>query len=440
MKQTIKDIDIKGKRVLIRVDFNVPLDKATGQITDDTRIRESLPTIRYGLGHGAAVVLMSHLGRPDGKRVASMSLQPVATRLGELLQRPVAFLQECVGAEVEGRVQSLKPGEVVLLENLRFHAQEEANDPAFAAQLARLGQVYVNDAFGSAHRAHASTEGVAHHLPAVAGFLMEKEIKYLDEALSNPVRPYVAILGGAKVSDKISVINRLLEKVDRLLIGGGMSYTFLKAQGYAVGSSKLEVDKIELAKQLIEKAKQRKVELILPLDHIITTSLDPGTPVKTVKVGQIPDGWGGADIGPQTIQRFIAALADAKTVVWNGPVGVFEQERFMNGSRAIAQALATSNATTVIGGGDSAACVQQLGLADKMTHISTGGGASLEFLEGKVLPGIAILRERSGLRAPGSGKSGSGLGAQGSAGPEPTAHTPELFFIRAQSPQPRATG
>ena len=394
MKQTVRDIDVKGKQVLIRVDFNVPLDQATGKITDDTRIRESLPTIRYCLEQGASVVLMSHLGRPDGKRVASMSLQPVAVRLGELLKQPVVFLSECVGAQVEARVKSLKSGEVALLENLRFHAEEEKNDPAFAKRLAGLGEVYVNDAFGSAHRAHASTEGVAHHLPSVAVFLMEKEIKYLDEALGRPVRPYVAILGGAKVSDKIGVINRLLEKVDRLLIGGGMSYTFLKAQGFAVGSSKLEADKIDLAKQLIEKAKQRKVELLLPVDHVITTSLDPGTPINTVNVGQIPDGWGGADIGPETIKTFIAALADAKTVVWNGPVGVFEQERFMNGSRAIAQALAKSNATVIIGGGDSAACVQQLGLAGKMTHISTGGGASLEFLEGKVLPGIAILKDR----------------------------------------------
>lgn len=395
MKQTIRDIDIKGKRVLIRVDFNVPLEKGTGRITDDTRIRESLPTIRYALERGAAaVILMSHLGRPEGQRVASMSLRPVAARLGELLKQPVTFLDECVGSSVEARVKAAKPGKVILLENLRFHAEEEKNDPAFAASLAKLGDVYVNDAFGTAHRAHASTEGIARIVPGVAGFLIEKEMTYLDHALANPARPYVAILGGAKVSDKIGVINRLLEKVDRLLIGGGMSYTFLKAQGFAVGSSKLEADKIELAKQLLDKAKQRKVELLLPVDHVITTSLDPGTPVKTVPVGQVPDGWGGADIGPETIKKFVAALADAKTIVWNGPVGVFEQERFLTGSRAVAEALAKSKAITIIGGGDSAACVQQLGLADKMTHISTGGGASLEFLEGKVLPGIAILRDK----------------------------------------------
>lgn len=394
MKQTIRDIAIKGKRVLIRVDFNVPLDKATGKITDDTRIRESLPTIRYVLEQGASVILMSHLGRPDGQKVASLSLKPAAARLSELLKCPVAFLDDCIGPAVEAKANSLKPGDVVLLENLRFYAEEEKNDPSFAARLARLGDVYVNDAFGTAHRAHASTEGVAHIVPGVAGFLIEKEIKYLDNALSNPVRPYAAILGGAKVSDKIGVINRLLEKVDRLLIGGGMSYTFLKSQGFAIGSSRVEADKVELAKQLIEKARERKVQLLLPVDHVITTSLDLGTPVQTVKVGQIPDGWGGADIGPETIKKFIEALKDAKTIIWNGPVGVFEQERFMNGSRAIAQTLASlKGATTVIGGGDSAACVQQLGLADKMTHISTGGGASLEFLEGKVLPGINILRD-----------------------------------------------
>ena len=393
MKQTIKDLPIRGKRVLIRVDFNVPLDKATGQMTDDTRIQESLPTIRYCLEQGASVVLMSHLGRPDGRRVPSLSLEPVAVKLGELLRRPVTFLQDCVGPEVETRVKSLQPGEISLLENLRFHPEEERNDPAFAAKLARLGDVYVNDAFGSAHRAHASTEGVAHHLPAVAGFLMEKEIKYLDGALTNPARPYVAILGGAKVSDKIGVLTRLLEKVDRVVIGGGMAYTFLKAQGHAVGSSKLEADKVDLAAQLLAEAGKRKVSVLLPCDHVITTSLDPSSQVKTIATVDIPDGWLGADIGPSTIEAFTKALTDAKTVVWNGPLGVFEQPRFLEGSRQIAEALARLKATTVIGGGDSAACVQQAGLAGKMSHISTGGGASLEFLEGKVLPGIAVLRD-----------------------------------------------
>ena len=395
MKQTIKDIDVRGKRVLIRVDFNVPLDQKTGAITDDTRIRESLPTIRYALEQGAAVVLMSHLGRPDGQRVPSMSLQPVAARLSDLLKRPVSFLQECVGSEVEVRTKAMKPGDAVLLENLRFHAEEEKNDPIFAAQLARLGDIYVNDAFGSAHRAHASTEGVAHDLPAVAGLLMEKEIQYLDGALANPERPYVAILGGAKVSDKIAVLTRLLEKIDRILIGGGMSYTFLKAQGHAIGSSRLEPDKVEFAKQLLAKAAQRNVAFLLPVDHVITTSLkDPNGQVKTVPVGQIPDGWEGVDIGPETVKKFSAALQDAKTVVWNGPVGVFEDARFAQGTRKIAETLAHLKATTVIGGGDSAAAVQQFGLADKMSHISTGGGASVGFLEGKVLPGIAILKNK----------------------------------------------
>ena len=408
MKQTIKDIDIRNKRLLIRVDFNVPLDKASGTITDDTRIRESLPTIRHCLEHGASVVLMSHLGRPEGKRVPSLSLRPVATRLGELLGRPITFVEDCVGTEVEARVKALRPGEVALLENLRFHTEEEANDPGFAAALARLGTLYVNDAFGTAHRAHASTEGVAHHLPAVAGFLMEKEMKYLEGALRDPARPYAAILGGAKVSDKIGVLKRLLEQVDRVLIGGGMAYTFLKACGHAVGSSRLEGDKLELAKQLMALAAQRKVAFVLPTDHIVTTSLDPGSDVKTVSTIDIPEGWLGADIGPTSTAAFIALLKDARTVVWNGPVGVFEQSRFCEGSRRIAQTLAQLKATTIIGGGDTAACVQQFGLGDRMSHISTGGGASLEFLEGKTLPGIAILNdrreERSGLRAVGSGQ------------------------------------
>jgi phosphoglycerate kinase len=400
MKQTIKELDVRGKRVLIRADFNVPLEKGTGRITDDTRIRESLPTIRYALEQGAAVVLMSHLGRPDGKRVPSLSLAPVAARLGELLSRPVGFLNDCIGPEVEARTKALKPGDAILLENLRFYPEEERNEPGFAAKLARQGDVYVNDAFGTAHRAHASTEGVAHHLPAAAGFLMEKEIRYLEGALADPERPYAAILGGAKVSDKIKVIERLLEKVDRLLIGGGMSYTFLKAQGKSIGSSRVEADKLDLAQSLLAKAKERNVTVLLPFDHVITTSLDAGSPVQIVPVGQIPDGWEGVDVGPETRTRFAAALRDAKTVIWNGPLGVFEQPRFAEGSKAIALALAGLKAVTVIGGGDSAACVQQLGLAEKMTHISTGGGASLEFLEGKTLPGIAILKDQPLAKAP----------------------------------------
>ena len=401
MKQTIRDVELKGKRVLIRVDFNVPLDEATGRITDDTRIRESLPTIRYGLEQGASVVLISHLGRPDGRRVPSLSLRPVAARLGELLGRPVIFIEECVGPQVEARVRTLKPGEVALLENLRFDPHEEQNDPTFAQQLGRLGELFVNDAFGTAHRAHASTEGVAHSLPAVAGLLLEKEIRYLDGALRDPARPFIAILGGAKVSDKIGVLERLLEKVDRVLIGGGMAYTFLKAQGHAVGSSKLEAEKIPLANQLLEQAARRKVTLLLPSDHVITTSLKDGSDVKRTGGVDIPDGWLGADIGPKTTKAFTAALADAKTVVWNGPVGVFEQDRFAAGSRAIAQSLAAlPGATTILGGGDTAACVQRVGLAERMSHISTGGGASLEFLEGKTLPGIAVLRDRTTQPAP----------------------------------------
>ncbi len=399
MKQTVKDIDVRGRRVLIRVDFNVPLDQQTLQITDDTRIRESLPTIRYCLDQGAAVVLMSHLGRPDGKRVSGMSLRPVAARAQELLGHPVAFIEECVGAAAESRVKALPLGQAALLENLRFHPEEERNDPAFAAQLARLGEVYVNDAFGSAHRAHASTEGVAHHLQAVAGFLMEKEITYLGGALADPARPYVAILGGAKVSDKIGVLKRLLEQVDRVLIGGGMAYTFLKAQGHAIGSSKLEAEKVELATQLLAQAGGRKVSVLLPVDHVITTSLEAGSQVKTVSTVEIPDGWLGADIGPATVQAFTKALADAKTVIWNGPVGIFEQPRFCEGSRRIAHTLADLKGTTVIGGGDTAACVQQLSLGDRMSHLSTGGGASLEFLEGKTLPGIAVLRDKADARS-----------------------------------------
>ncbi|MBI2093622.1 MAG: phosphoglycerate kinase, partial [Candidatus Omnitrophica bacterium] len=393
MKQTVKDISISGKRVLIRVDFNVPLDKASGTITDDTRIRESLPTIRYCLDQGAAIVLMSHLGRPDGKKIASLSLAVVARRLGELLRQEVVFLPDSIGAEIESRVQALRPGQVALLENLRFYAEEEKNDPAFAAALARLGQIYVNDAFGTAHRAHASTEGAAGHLLAVAGFLMEKEIRYLGSVLTNPEHPYVAILGGAKVSDKIGVLRKLLEKVDKVLIGGGMAYTFLKAQGRSIGSSKLEADKVGLAREILNLASARKVQVLLPLDHVVTQSLDAGSEVKRIDSADILEGWMGVDIGPGTIQTFTQALSDAKTVVWNGPVGVFEQLRFCEGSRRIAEALAGLKATTVIGGGDTAACVQQLKLAQKMSHISTGGGASLEFLEGKVLPGIAILKD-----------------------------------------------
>jgi phosphoglycerate kinase len=392
-KKTVKDISLSGKRLLMRVDFNVPLD-ASGAITDDTRIKETLPTIKYCLGQKAIIIIMSHLGRPDGKRSDKYSLLPCAKHLATLLGMPVAFIGDCIGKEVEEKVKGLKPGEILVLENVRFYAQEEKNDPEFAKSLAALGEIYCNDAFGAAHRAHASTEGVAHYLPAVAGFLMEKEIKYLSTALADPAKPYVAILGGAKVSDKIKVIEKLMEKVDRLIIGGGMCYTFLKALGYSIGNSKLEAERIDLAKALLEKAKAKSVEVLLPQDHVITTSLDVGSEVKTTSDANVPDGWLGADIGPKTVAAFSKALSDAKTVVWNGPMGVFEQERFASGSRKIAEVLAGSGATTVIGGGDTASCVKQFGLGDKMSHISTGGGASLEYLEGKDLPGISILQNK----------------------------------------------
>jgi len=393
MKKTIQDVEVQGKRLVIRVDFNVPLDDA-GRISDDTRIQESLPTIRYCLEQKARVILLSHLGRPDGKRLATFSLKAVAVRLSELLGRPVGFVDDCVGTLVAQRVSALSPGEALLLENVRFYPEEERNDPDFAKALAQLGELYINDAFGTAHRAHASTEGIARYLPAVAGLLMEKEIRYLNGALTNPSRPFVAILGGAKVSDKIGVLARLLEKADRLLIGGGMAYTFLKANGLSIGSSKLEQDKLELAKELTAKAAARSVSLQLPVDHVITTTLDPGGQVRTTTDAQIPDGWLGADIGPKTIEAFTKALTTAKTVIWNGPLGIFEQERFATGSRRIAEALAHLEATTVIGGGDTAACVKQCGLTDRMSHVSTGGGASLEYLEGKPLPGIAVLQDK----------------------------------------------
>ena len=402
MKQTVKDIPLKGKRVLIRVDFNVP-QTSGGAITDDTRIRASLPTIIYCMSAGACVILISHLGRPDGKPDSKHSLKPVKERLWQLLDGQVAYpavelaIDPIGSQELERRVKALKEGEALLLENIRFYPQEEQNDPTFAKQLAQLGDLYVNDAFGSAHRAHASTEGVARHLPAVAGLLMEKEIAHLGEALANPVRPFIAVLGGAKVSDKIGVLTQLLQKVDRIVIGGGMAYTFLKAQGRSVGSSKLEADKVAFAGELLSRAGRQRVMVLLPFDHVITTSLDPGSPTKTTDTPDIPDGWLGADIGPSTIDAFTKALAEAKTVLWNGPVGVFEQPRFAQGSRRIAEALAGLRGATLIGGGDTAACVHQFKLSHRMSHISTGGGASLEFLEGKTLPGIAVLQDQNAV-------------------------------------------
>src|SRR5437660_1598383 len=395
-KKTIRDIQVAGKRVLVRVDFNVPLD-AEGHITDDTRIKAAIPTIRYLLDQGAAVILMSHLGRPNGQVVDSMRLTPVAQRLGELLGRPVQMAPDCVGPEVEALAKALQPGQVLLLENLRFHKEEEKNNPDFARQLAALGDIYVNDAFGTAHRAHASTEGVTHYLPGAAGFLMEKEINFLGAALEQPKRPFVAIVGGAKVSDKIMVLERLISMADKLLIGGGMANTFLKAQGYEIGDSLFEEGKVDTARDLMTKARQRELELLLPIDVVVAERFEAEANTKVVASNQVEPGWRIMDIGPQTIAAFRQALADARTIVFNGTLGVAEWPAFAQGTNAIIEAVAErtkAGATTIIGGGDSAAAVEQAGAADKMSHVSTGGGASLEFLEGRVLPGVAALQEK----------------------------------------------
>jgi phosphoglycerate kinase len=388
-KKTVRDIDVQGKRVLMRVDFNVPLKE--GQITDDTRIRAALPTIQYLLDRGAALVLMSHLGRPKGEPAPEFSLKPVAVRLGELLGRKVQMAPDCVGPEVEAMAAALRPGDVLVLENTRFHAGETKNDPALAEQLARLGDVFVNDAFGAAHRAHASTEGVTHYLPAVAGLLMEKEIEFLGNAIQNPARPYVAIIGGAKISDKIGVIRKLLNEVDWLLIGGGMANTFFAAQGYEMGDSLVEPDSLEVARELL---KSGGAKLVLPVDGVVADAFSADAKHKVVPVDQIEPGWRMLDIGPQSVARFGAKIATAKTVVWNGPMGVFELAPFAAGTNAVAKMLAESSAVTIIGGGDSVAAVQQAGLANQMSHISTGGGASLEMLEGKELPGLAALDDK----------------------------------------------
>ena len=392
-KKTIEDIDVSGKRVLVRCDFNVPLDGT--KITDDTRIVAALPTIQYLLDHNAAVILCSHLGRPKGEFNMKYSLAPVAERLSEKLDKKVVLAKDVIGEDAKKCVDAMKPGDIVLLENVRFHKEEEKNDPEFAKKLASFAEIYVNDAFGTAHRAHASTEGVAHYLPAVAGFLIGKELDVMGKALENPARPFVAILGGAKVSDKIGVINNLLDKVDTLIIGGGMSYTFQKALGGSVGNSLCENDKLDLAKEMLEKAKAKGVRMLLPVDNVCGQEFSNDTMRITVHSKQIPDGWEGMDIGPNTQALFAAEIANAATVVWNGPMGVFEFPNFAAGTRAIAQALADNqNCISIIGGGDSAAAVEQMGYADKMTHISTGGGASLEFLEGKELPGVAALNDK----------------------------------------------
>ena len=393
-KKTIRDIDVSGKRVLVRCDFNVPLDQETGAITDNRRIRGALPTIEYLLDNNAKVILCSHLGRPKGEFNPKYSLKPVAEELSKLLGREVKLAKDVVGEDAKELVSNIKEGEIVLLENVRFHKEEEANDPEFSKALASFGEIYVNDAFGTAHRAHSSTAGVADYLPAVSGFLIEKELKFLGGALENPERPFVAILGGAKVSDKIGVIEKLIDKVDTLIIGGGMAYTFYKAQGHHIGTSICEEDKIDLAKELLAKAEAKGIEIILPVDNHVSTEYSNNGEDRIVPNTEIPDGFMGLDIGPATIEKFKEVLKDAKTVVWNGPLGVCEFPKFEVGTKEVAKLLASLDAITVIGGGDSAAAIEQLGLADKMTHISTGGGASLEFLEGKVLPGIACLQDK----------------------------------------------
>jgi phosphoglycerate kinase len=391
-KLTLKDLDLHNKRVLVRVDFNVPLE--AGRVTDNTRIRAALPTIQYLIDHGARVILMSHLGRPKGKVKEELRLDPVARELEGLLGRPVHKVNDCIGPEVEAAVAALKPGEVLLLENLRFYPEEEKNDPEFARKLASLADLYVNDAFGAAHRAHASTEGVAHYLPAAAGFLLQKEIETLGKALADPERPFVAIIGGAKVSDKISVIRNLLTKVDTLIIGGGMANTFLRAKGYAMGRSLVEEDQVPLAQELMATAEQQGVKMLLPRDLVVAQEFKADAPHQVVAASAVPDGWMALDIGPETAQDFANALTGARTVVWNGPMGVFEMEPFAHGTEAVARAVAAVDGMTIVGGGDSVAAVEKMGVAEKIGHISTGGGASLEFLEGKALPGVVALTEK----------------------------------------------
>jgi phosphoglycerate kinase len=419
-KKTVKDVDVKGKKVLLRCDFNVPMAKdGSGVITDDKRIRAALPTIQYLLDQGAAVIACSHMGKPVAsfdkwvkkqtekgkdpaslteekwkKSLAELRMEPVAARLSELLGKPVILAGDVVGPDAQAKAAALKPGEILLLQNTRFEAGETKNDPALAKAMAGMAEVYVSDAFGAVHRAHASTAGVADYLPAVSGFLIQKELDFIGGALANPKRPLVAILGGSKVSSKIGVINNLLEIADTVIIGGGMAYTFSAAQGGTVGDSLLEADWKDYALEMIQKAKDKGVKLLLPVDTVIADKFAPDADSKVVKTGEIPDGWQGLDIGPETVKLYCGAVADAGTVIWNGPMGVFEFDKFAVGTKAVAEALSKTGAITIIGGGDSAAAVQQLGYADKMSHISTGGGASLEFMEGKELPGVACLLDK----------------------------------------------
>ena len=393
-KKTIRDIDVQNKKVLVRCDFNVPLDKETGNITNDLRIVAALPTIKYLLEHNAKVILCSHLGKPKGEIKPNLTLRPVAERLSEYLGFEVKFATDIVGESAKKLANELEPGKAILLENVRFDPREEANDKEFSKELADLAEIYVNDAFGTAHRAHSSTTGVAEFLPAVCGFLMEKEVKMLGDCLDNPQRPFVAILGGAKVSDKIKVIENLLEKVDTIIIGGGMTFTFLKAMGYEVGNSICELDRLDIAKETIEKAKMKGVKLLLPIDTVCGKEFTNDTETVTVDSKQIPEGWQGLDIGPKAIEEYTQELKSAKTVIWNGPLGVFEFEKFAKGTNSIAKVLSELDATTIVGGGDSVAAIEKGGFSDKITHISTGGGASFEFLEGKALPGIEALNDK----------------------------------------------
>ena len=390
-KKGLKDITVRGKRVFVRVDFNVPMDDH-GNITNDTRIRAALPTIRYLIDEGAKIILASHLGRPKGKPDPNYSLAPVAKRLGELLKRPVAMATDCIGPEVEKAAAQLQEGEVLLLENVRYHAGEEKNEPEFVKQLARLAEVYVNDAFGTAHRAHASTEGIAHHLPGVAGFLLQKEIESMGKALENPERPFVAIIGGAKVSDKIGVIENLLHKVDALIIGGGMANTFLKAQGYSLGKSLVEGDKLSLAQEILDRGRELQVDILLPQDVVAAKEFKADAPYRVTAVGEIAEDEMALDIGPESAGLFSTRIQKARTIVWNGPMGVFEMEHFAKGTEKVAQAVALCPGLTIVGGGDSVAAVEKMGVGEQMSHISTGGGASLKLLEGKTLPGIVALQ------------------------------------------------